>query len=133
MAVESSVRWAMTDRPTALIVDDDPYIREELRDALAAWGYAVVEAANGKEALKAVGKAVPDIVVTDLMMPEMDGIELILKLRAAHPTLRIIALSGGDAGGYMGYLDAAGKLGANQTVSKPVDFAALRKAIQSPG
>jgi CheY-like chemotaxis protein len=121
----------MADKTTVLIVDDDPFIREELRDALTAWGYAVVEAANGKEGLAAVGKAAPDLVLTDIMMPEMDGIELILKLRAAHPSLRIIALSGGDAGGYMGYLDAAGKLGAHQTVPKPVDFAALRKAIQS--
>jgi CheY-like chemotaxis protein len=121
----------MADKPTVLIVDDDPFIREELRDALTAWGYAVVEAANGKEGLAAVGEAAPDLVLTDIMMPEMDGIELILKLRAAHPNLRIVALSGGDAGGYMGYLDAAGKLGAHQTVAKPVDFAALRKAIQS--
>jgi CheY-like chemotaxis protein len=118
---------------TVLVIDDDPCIREELRDALQAWGYTVVEAENGKEGIKQVETSAPDVVITDIMMPEMDGIEVIRTLRASHPGLRIVALSGGDSQGYMGYLSAAGKLGADEVVSKPVPLAKLRRAIAGPG
>jgi CheY-like chemotaxis protein len=116
-----------------LIIDDDPAIREELRDALEAWGYAVTDAANGREGLKLIKKAVPDIVITDIMMPEMDGIEIVRSLRETHPTLRIIALSGGDSQGYMGYLTAAGRLGADTILTKPIQLAKLLNIISTSG
>jgi CheY-like chemotaxis protein len=67
---------------TALIVDDDPAIREMMRRGVEGAGWKVVEAANGREALERVARAVPDLILLDLMMPEMDGFECVDRLRA---------------------------------------------------
>ena len=78
-------------RPLVLIVDDDPKIRELLRRVLTA--VEVTEAANGKEALLKVSQKQPDLVITDIKMPEMDGFTLLTHLRDRCPELKVMAVS----------------------------------------
>ena len=79
-------------RPLVMIVDDDPKIRELLRRVLTA--VEVTEAANGKEALLKVSQRQPDLVITDIKMPEMDGFTLLAHLRERCPELKVLAISG---------------------------------------
>lgn len=78
--------------PNILVVDDDPQILRMLRTTLQASGYAVNTAGGGRSALEAIAQSVPDLLITDLSMPGMDGIELTRKVRASHE-LPIIVLS----------------------------------------
>ena len=77
-----------------LVVDDDQSVRLLLRAVLERRGYSVVEAENGKEGLQALSGEPTDVVITDIQMPGMDGLEMILELRGTLPTARIIAMSG---------------------------------------
>jgi CheY-like chemotaxis protein len=78
-----------------LIIDDDAAIRFLLRSVLEMEGYGVVEAANGYEGLQCYQAELPDVVITDMQMPVMDGLQMIMELRRACPTAKIIAMSGG--------------------------------------
>ena len=100
-----------------LVVDDEHSIRRFVRSVLEEAGYDVVEAANGKDALTMVGLSVPDLVITDLVMPDQEGLETIRKLHAEHPHLKIIAMSGAAGGRY---LQMAQPLGASLTLTKPI-------------
>lgn len=104
-----------------LIVDDEVNIRSLLRTVLEAQNYAVEEAPDGKEALSKVQQDCPDVMLTDIVMPDIEGIELIRMIRKVTPGLRIIAMSGASDG----YLHAARVLGADATIQKPIDIDAL--------
>ena len=78
-----------------LIVDDQHRVREALVTGLSLFGHDVAEAANGAEALAHLERRTPDVLVTDLDMPTMNGIELILEARRAYPALPIVLMSGG--------------------------------------
>src|SRR5580700_4455501 len=80
-------------RTRALVVDDSPTQAIELRHRLVVAGFAVRMASNGREALAAVEQELPEIVLTDLQMPEMDGLELVQQLTRRHPGLPIILLT----------------------------------------
>ncbi|MCA1946330.1 MAG: response regulator [Desulfovibrio sp.] len=113
-----------------LLVEDDPQVRSMLSETLRQEGYEVVEAANGREAIAAYKAAPADLVITDIIMPEQDGVETIHSLRRDFPQARIIAISGGSAnvrGEYL--LGTADALGAMKTFKKPVDIALLLKTI----
>ncbi|MEO5330648.1 MAG: response regulator [Magnetococcus sp. YQC-5] len=103
-----------------LVVDDDPLIRNLLREILEQAGHEVAEAANGRVGLRLVRQHPPDLVMTDILMPEKDGVELIMELKELVPAVRIVAMSGGGRG-----LDAAFNLrmamdfGANRLLVKP--------------
>ena len=87
-------------KPQILVVDDEPSIRESLGMLLVASGYDVAEAENGVSALSHLNRTVPDLIVTDLNMPHMSGIELISHVRSRYPSISIVAMSGdyqGDA------------------------------------
>ena len=87
-------------KPQILIVDDEPCIRESLGMLLMASGYDVAEADNGVSALSHLDRTVPDLIVTDLNMPQMSGLELISQVRSRYPSISIVAMSGdyhGDA------------------------------------
>jgi CheY-like chemotaxis protein len=103
-----------------LIVDDEPPIRELLRTAFQARGYEVAEADNGESALAQYEAFQPSVVVIDLVMPGMEGIEAIRHLRRKAPKLHIIALSGGGNMGFVDFLKYAEQLGADLAMSKPV-------------
>jgi CheY-like chemotaxis protein len=87
-------------KPQILIVDDEPSIRESLGMLLTSVGYDVAIAENGVSAVSHLGQSVPDLIVTDLDMPEMSGMELISHIRSQYPLILIVAMSGdyqGDA------------------------------------
>jgi CheY-like chemotaxis protein len=87
-------------KPQILVVDDEPCIRESLGGLLMALGYDVAEADNGVSALSHLNRTIPDLIVTDLNMPQMSGLELISHVRSRYPSISIVAMSGdyqGDA------------------------------------
>lgn len=105
--------------PGVLIVEDDNELREMLKLSLTRRRYIVMEAINGKDAISHFKPSITDLVVTDLIMPEEDGLKVILKLREIKPSLKIIAISGGGKAGPGSYLNLAKVLGADAVFSKP--------------
>jgi len=81
-------------KPQILVVDDEPSIRESLGTLLVAAGYDVAEAENGVTAVSQLNRMIPDLIVTDLNMPQMSGIELISHVRSRYPSISIVAMSG---------------------------------------
>jgi len=113
---------------TILVIDDEALLRQTLRIHLERDGYAVIEAANGRAGLEAAQGDV-DLVLVDILMPDMDGIEVIRALRRSHPELPIIAMSGGGRLAAPQVLDPAGKLGANMTIAKPFSMKDIAAAV----
>ena len=106
----------MPHPPRVLVVDDDRAVRESLRRSLEFNGYAVALASDGAEALAGIGSLAPDVVVMDVMMPRLDGIETTKALRAAGNDLPILVLTARDAvGDRVEGLDA----GADDYLTKP--------------
>lgn len=116
--------------PSILVIDDDAQLRGFLREVLDQEGFQVLEAENGNVGSVLFERHRPDLVLTDIVMPEKEGMELIMELRRADPALPIIAMSGGNAGFSGSYLSAAGKLGADATLAKPFTASHLLAAIQ---
>ncbi len=115
-----------------LVIDDEAPMRRFVALALEKQGHVVAEAADGAEALKIMAERAVDLVITDLLMPETDGIETIMELRRLYPATKIIAISGG--GEYqsgVGFLRAAESLGADRTLTKPFEFKQLLPAVQA--
>jgi CheY-like chemotaxis protein len=114
-----------------LLVDDDPFLHNLLSNELAIQGYLVITAENGFSALDSIASAQVDVVLTDIFMPGMDGIELIQKLRARFPGIPIFALSGGaDFADPEVYLTFAKALGADEVFAKPVDMTRLAATLE---
>lgn len=116
---------------TILLVDDNAGLLKMQSEFLRHAGHAVTTAVNGKEALRLTQDQVFDLVVTDLVMPEKEGIETIIELRRKIPTMRIIAMSGGGRVDAKDYLLLAQKLGAAKTLAKPFSGKELVDAIAS--
>jgi CheY-like chemotaxis protein len=114
-----------------LVVDDDPLVRDIIAMALRDAGHAVLEANDGQQALDALGRGPFDLVVTDILMPEIDGIGLILAIRKRYPDLRVLCISGGDRRGNTDYLPMAEKLGAHMVLAKPFTPKQLLAAVES--
>jgi len=102
-----------------LIIDDDAPVRRTIRRGLESAGYAVLDAADGREGLDLIGKRRPDLVVVDIVMPETDGLEVVRFGRAAHPAVKFLAISGFLRGGGPDYLRCAQLLGADGILAKP--------------
>lgn len=102
-----------------LVIDDDDQFRGFLAELLRTRGYEVLQASNGKEGLRLFEGQQPQLVITDIVMPEEEGVGLIWQLRRDHPRLPIIAVSGGNKCFGEDYLRIAQKLGANAALSKP--------------
>ena len=103
-----------------LIIDDDPTILTMLERMLKRAGYEVDTASNGSEGLTKIESCPPDLLITDIVMPEKEGLELIFYLRAKNPGLKIVAISGGGRFHYEGYLTGAKLLGADLIFQKPL-------------
>ena len=110
-----------------LVVDDDEMIRDLFGRVLANARYEVRVASNGKQAMVIAGQQHPDLVITDLVMPEQEGIETIRELRRTYPDTKIIAISGAFNGNLLG---AAKFLGAQAALVKPVSPKELLSAVQ---
>jgi CheY-like chemotaxis protein len=114
------------NRPIALVVDDDAGIRRLLRESLEERGYSVIEAADGEEALACAATREIRLVITDLAMPEKDGLETIQTLRRNYPETKIIATSGFLGGSY---LKVAAQLGAHGMLPKPFRHEDVLQAV----
>jgi CheY-like chemotaxis protein len=106
---------------SVLVIDDDPLARSTVRTILESEGYSVTCAVDGQTGLAAFRKSRPDLVVTDILMPEKEGLESIIELRAEWPEGRIIAISGGGRINNIDYLKMAKELGADATLEKPCE------------
>lgn len=102
-----------------LVVDDDEQIRELIHSILTTFGHDISEASNGKLATQMYREQPFDVVITDLVMPDMEGIELIKELRSIDQNVKIIAMSGGLLGASATYLKTAQLMGAQQALPKP--------------
>jgi CheY-like chemotaxis protein len=103
-----------------LVLDDEPSILLMIKKMLEKAGYEVSVALNGKEGMKLFEKDQHDLVITDIIMPEKEGLETIFELRRLYPKLKIIAISGGGRISPDGYLPGAKLLGADMVFPKPI-------------
>ena len=113
-----------------LIIDDESQIRSMLRLMLERVGYEVMEAADGMEGIRQYRDNPADLIITDLIMPNKDGIGMIIELKKEFPQVKIIAMSGGGVNRPEGYLDGAKKLGATCTLTKPIDRDKMLNAVK---
>lgn len=116
--------------PRILIIDDEEAVRETLRQALEHQGVAVTCAPNGRVAMNIYRKEYFDLVITELLMPERDGLEVIMDLRKQAPSVKIIAMSGGGQTGMYYMLAVAEKLGATRSLTKPFTPNQLLTAVR---
>jgi len=113
-----------------LVIDDDPSFRRMIRMILTRMHHDVVEAQDGNEGVAKFKSEGPDLVISDIVMPDKEGIQTILEIRALAPEAKIIAMSGGGVSVGTGYLTAALKLGADLTLSKPFRPAELTAMVE---
>lgn len=113
-----------------LVVEDDPSIRRVLRIALSQAGYQVIEAGDGHEAMRLWRDQRADLVITDLHMPNKNGLEVIMELRALSPSTPIVAMTGGGRSNDSELLGDARLLGAVRTVAKPFGLEAMLAVVQ---
>jgi len=116
--------------PGVLIVEDEKDLREMLKISLTRHKFTVFEAENGKEAIIHFKPSITDLVVTDLIMPDEDGLKVIIKLKELKPSIKIIAISGGGKAGPGSYLNLAKVLGADAIYSKPFSINELIAKIE---
>jgi YesN/AraC family two-component response regulator len=112
-----------------LLIDDDDSVRTVLRLMLAQFGHTVIEARNGREGMELFTHANADLVITDIVMPEKEGLEVLREMREIHPPVRIIAISGGGRVNPKDYLRMAKFLGAAGVLAKPISSEALIATI----
>ena len=113
-----------------LIIDDDEQIRVLLRQMMEWAGYEVLVAENGRIAMQLHQRQPADLVITDLIMPEQEGLETISKLKKNNKNIKIIAISGGGRIGPEAYLPAARELGADRVFSKPFDVQEIVETVK---
>ena len=104
-----------------LVIEDNPIVRSTVGRILQAGGYEVISANDGLQGVAAFRKEQPDLVVTDIIMPEQEGIETIRQILTDRPNAKIIAISGGGRIGNTDFLKIARQLGASDIVAKPLD------------
>ena len=113
-----------------LVIDDEPSVRELLNDMLIEEGYEVVEAVDGKAGMRLFRETPMDLVITDLIMPEKEGIETIMDLRRDFPDVKIIAISGGGIVQAEDYLGLTRNVGAHRVFEKPFGVKEILKAVR---
>src|SRR5581483_1939390 len=111
-----------------LVIDDDPDIRDLVKTTLESAGHEVWVAADGHQGVQQCRSVQPDLAITDLFMPEQEGIETIKQLRMEFPDLRIVAISGKPTAGTM--LAVAKRLGAHAALAKPFMADELLKLVE---
>jgi DNA-binding response OmpR family regulator len=104
-----------------LLIDDDVMVRETVKQILMSGAHDVIIAQDGRKGMEIFRKSRFDLVITDIIMPEKDGIEVIAEMRSQRPDVKILAVSGGGRIGNTDFLQIAGKLGANAVIAKPFD------------
>lgn len=112
-----------------LLVEDDPAVRATLRAVLKRLEHDVTEAADGAAAIRAIERNSFDLVITDVIMPEVEGLEVVLAVRANRPECPVIAMSGGGRIAKDEVLDWAAKFGARHVLPKPFSADELRRVV----
>jgi DNA-binding response OmpR family regulator len=107
--------------PKILVIDDDIVVRETITELLEEFGYQVIGAEDGRRGLRAFRSESPDLVITDIIMPDKEGIQTIMEMRAERPGAKIIAISGGGRIGNTDFLKIARQMGAADVIAKPFD------------
>jgi CheY-like chemotaxis protein len=113
-----------------LLIDDDEGIRNVIRTLLSRVGHAVVEARDGKHGLDLLPIVRPDLLITDLVMPVKEGLEVIMEVRKKAPGLKVIAMSGGGRQTAADGLQMARHLGAGRVLTKPFSAESLIEAVE---
>jgi DNA-binding response OmpR family regulator len=112
-----------------LVLEDDGALGIIMRSALEDAGHEVILAADGRIGLRVFGASKFEVVITDMLMPDMDGIEIVRTLRAYRSAVKIVAVSGGGALDHGDLLGTARRLGADATLAKPFTPHALRDLV----
>jgi YesN/AraC family two-component response regulator len=112
-----------------LLVDDEPLVVETLSNAITSKGHTVVTAANGIEGMERFREGKFDLVITDIIMPDKEGIELIMEMKRHAPAVKIVAISGGGRTGSVEFLKMATKLGAVASLRKPIRLAEFYRVL----
>jgi DNA-binding response OmpR family regulator len=115
--------------PHILLVDDDDGVRRFMHRTLTQAGYEVEDAANGELAVQAYRRRPSDLVITDIVMPDKEGLQTVRELRNLTPPAKIIAISGGGFGRAADYLEMAIMFGAARVLSKPFTSQELIEAV----
>ncbi len=113
-----------------LVIDDDEQMRVLLRQVMEWSGFSVNDAENGRKGMQIQRRQPADLVITDLIMPEQEGLETISLLKKEFPEVKIVAISGGGRIGPEAYLPAARELGADLVFSKPFDVKEFVTAVR---
>jgi CheY-like chemotaxis protein len=113
-----------------LLVDDDEQLRTMISAVLRRAGYEVQAACDGSEAITLYRRNPADLIITDLIMPEKEGLEMIRELRKEYPQARIIAMSGGGRKGAVNCLDVARAFGAQRVLDKPFSHQEILDAVR---
>ena len=117
--------------PHILIVEDSEDLRYIIKDILQQAGHTISEACDGTEVAKFLQEDNIDLVITDIIMPEQEGIQTILEIRRKNTDIKIIGISGGGLGGAEHYLEMAREFGANATLQKPFQKAQLLELVNT--
>ena len=123
-----------------LVVDDELDVRDSIERVLERWGYSVRKAGDAADALAELRRRGADVVITDIIMPKIDGVEAIRSIRKEFPAVRIIAISGGGNFGISAYrpgaimtsayLASAERAGAHVVLTKPFESKDLLQAVE---
>jgi DNA-binding response OmpR family regulator len=117
------------EAPVVLLIDDDPAVLDSLAMLFASHGFCIVTATNGAHGLKLFRERAPMVVVTDIMMPEEDGLGMMRQMRRERPEVKIIVISGGGKVDWSDYLSVAKRLGADAVFRKGTDTGALLETL----
>lgn len=112
-----------------VVIEDEPVVRQNARSILERAGHEVLEADEGEVGLKLLAERGADLVITDIFMPGQDGIVTLCRMRLEFPTVKVIAISGGDATGRLDLRRDAELLGAARSLQKPFSPADLLRAV----
>jgi DNA-binding response OmpR family regulator len=112
-----------------LVVDDDPLILRTIGRVLRGSGHSVVEVDRAERALAYLDANKPDLMITDIVMPEQDGLSLLQQVHALHPGVVTLVISGGGETTGSEFMEMAKSLGARQTLKKPFDILVLLNAV----
>jgi len=114
-----------------VLIEDDEDLRSVLAETIVRMGHEVFPEADGEAGLQRVRETIPNVVVTDIIMPTKEGVETIIELRRAFPNVAVIAMSGGGRATGEDYLTVARKFGARYTLAKPFTDQELKEALES--
>lgn len=112
-----------------LVIDDEELIRYSIKGMLEEMGHTIDQAANGIEGTDLLKRREYDLIITDIVMPEKEGLETILEAREHNPNVKILAISGGGPIGRFDYLELAQQFGADAFIAKPFTADQLNKAV----